>query len=273
MSAATIRLRFSVEGLSCASCVGRAERALAALPGVRNASVNLAGETAQVDLAAPADARQVAAALDAAGYPARRRRVTLAVREMTCASCVGRVGRALEAVPGVLEAEVNLAAETATATILEGAASDADLVAAVAAAGYDADPAHRGEDAEPGARKAEEAGRQARRAALAGMLALPVVALEMGGHMVPALHALIAETIGQQASWLIQFVLTAAVLAWPGREFYLKGAPALLRGAPDMNSLVAVGTGGGLSLFGGGDLPAGASARGRCGPSITRPRR
>ncbi|MBL9059719.1 MAG: copper-translocating P-type ATPase, partial [Mangrovicoccus sp.] len=77
---------------------------------------------------------------------------------------------------------------------------------------------------------------------LAAALSLPVFVMEMGGHLLPGLHHLIAGTIGMQASWLIQAALTTAVLAGPGRRFYLKGLPALLRGAPDMNSLVAVGT-------------------------------
>src|SRR5690606_11980153 len=65
---------------------------------------------------------------------------------------------------------------------------------------------------------------------------------EMGSHMIPAVHGLIESTIGMHNSWLIQFVLTTLVLVLPGRRFYQKGLPALLRGGPDMNSLVAVGT-------------------------------
>ncbi|HHQ2987631.1 TPA: copper-translocating P-type ATPase, partial [Klebsiella pneumoniae] len=57
----------------------------------------------------------------------------------------------------------------------------------------------------------------------------------------------IMDTIGLQESWYLQFVLTLLVLAIPGRRFYLKGIPALLRLGPDMNSLVSVGT---LAAFG-----------------------
>jgi Cu+-exporting ATPase len=64
----------------------------------------------------------------------------------------------------------------------------------------------------------------------------------MGSHMVPAIHAWVMNTLGMGVSWAIQFVLTTVVLAWPGRQFYLKGFPALLKGAPDMNSLVALGS-------------------------------
>lgn len=77
---------------------------------------------------------------------------------------------------------------------------------------------------------------------MAAGLTLPIFVLEMGAHVIPGLHHLIATTIGMGTSWMIQFVLTTLVLAFPGLRFYRKGIPALLRGAPDMNSLVAVGT-------------------------------
>src|SRR5690606_5566091 len=81
---------------------------------------------------------------------------------------------------------------------------------------------------------------------LAG-LTVPVFILEMGSHVVPGMHDLIASTIGMQMNWYIQFVLTTIVLFIPGIRFYDKGLPALWRLAPDMNSLVAVGS---LAAFG-----------------------
>lgn len=77
---------------------------------------------------------------------------------------------------------------------------------------------------------------------LASLLALPVFILEMGSHLIPGVHQLIDQTIGMQNSWYLQFILTTLVLVIPGRRFYQKGFPALFRLAPDMNSLVAVGT-------------------------------
>lgn len=76
----------------------------------------------------------------------------------------------------------------------------------------------------------------------AAILALPVFILEMGSHLIPAMHQLITDTIGMRASHLLQFVLTTIVLFGPGRQFYTKGFPALFKGAPAMNSLVALGT-------------------------------
>ncbi len=235
-------LRLTVDGMSCASCVGRVEKALRAVPDVHDVSVNLASESAQMTLGEGADTAGVAAALDKAGYPARRASVTLNVASMSCASCVGRVDRALAAVPGVLDVNVNLASETATVTYLEGAVNPETLIAAATRAGYPAMLSDRAEDADRVTRKQAEAQDLMRRMAWAAALALPVFLIEMGGHLIPGLHDLIGRSIGHQASWMIQFLLTTLVLAGPGRKFYTRGFPALLHGAPDMNSLVAVGT-------------------------------
>ncbi|WP_340110231.1 heavy metal translocating P-type ATPase [Pikeienuella sp. HZG-20] len=235
-------LRLPLRNMSCASCVGRVERALASLPGIGDVRVNLASETAEMRIDAPGRAADVIAALDRAGYPARVETVRLNVASMTCASCVGRVEKALAAAPGVLDVAVNLASETATVTYAEGAAAVADLLKAAEEAGYPATPVDAAAREDPAARKSGEARALARKTLFAAALALPVFLLEMGAHMAPGMHDLIGRTIGHQASWLIQFALTSAVLAGPGRGFYAKGFPALFRGAPDMNSLVAVGT-------------------------------
>jgi Cu+-exporting ATPase len=76
----------------------------------------------------------------------------------------------------------------------------------------------------------------------AAAFALPVVAIEMAGHIFPAIGEFVDSTIGRETNWLIQFALTTIVIFGPGLQFYTKGFPALLRRAPDMNSLVAVGT-------------------------------
>ena len=239
----------SVEGMTCASCVGRVERALKKVPGVQEAVVNLATEKASLTVADPAQAAailpQAVAAIEKAGYAVPAQSVDLQVGGMTCASCVGRVERALKKVPGVQNAVVNLATERASVQ-LQGSVDVSSLIAAIEKAGYEAQPvqhdaAATGEDA-TAQRQAQERESLKRSLIFATVFALPVFVLEMGGHMVPAFHHWIAGSIGTQNSWYIQFVLTAVVLFGPGRRFFEKGVPALLRAAPDMNSLVAVGT-------------------------------
>jgi Au+-exporting ATPase len=230
-----------IEGMSCASCVGRVERSLGKVEGVRSVSVNLATGRADI-LADPAtDRAALVRAVEEAGYAVPSAAIQLAVEGMNCASCVGRVERALKAVPGVVDATVNLATERAT---ISGVASVQALVAAVAEAGYVARPVEAAGtgDEETAERKDGERRELARDLVVAAVLALPVFLLEMGAHLVPGAHELIARTIGMQASWYLQCVLTTLVLAFPGARFYRQGLPALARLAPDMNSLVAVGT-------------------------------
>lgn len=237
------QISLSIEGMSCASCVGRVDRGLTALDGITDVAVNLANETAQFDYANSDALQSAVQKLDDLGYPARVADVTLSIESMSCASCVGRVDHALAALPGVIEVNVNLASETARVRYLEGAIEPSDLMRAAAEAGYPAKLAEGSTTQTQSARKDEEARTLRRRVGLAAMLTLPVFVMEMGGHMFPALHHLINSTIGQQASWMIQFILTTLVLLGPGRQFYAKGVPALLKGAPDMNSLVSLGTG------------------------------
>ena len=224
--------------MGCASCVGRVEAALRAVPGVQDASVNFVTQTAQITHAGPFP--DVMAALDASGYPAVTQRCSLQIDGMSCASCVARIERALADLPGVISAAVNLATRQASVTFVEGATDPAALARAVTRAGYSARPASDDSDgsAQPG-----EVSALSRATLVAALLALPVFVLEMGGHMIPAFHHWVQTTLGAQTSHLIQFALTTALLLGPGRIFYVKGIPSLLRRAPDMNALVALGTG------------------------------
>ena len=230
-----------IEGMTCASCVGRVEKALSAVPGVASASVNLATETAQIKHDATVDTVLLAETLSNAGYPAVVEEVTLEIESMTCASCVGRVEKALKAGSGVLDASVNLATETALVRYVAGAISAADIAALATNAGYKAKP-KSAEQSDNAGRKAAQIKWLGRMTLLAAILALPVLVLEMGSHFIPAIEIFVAESIGTQNSRLIQFVLTTVILFGPGLRFYTKGFPALFKGAPDMNSLVALGT-------------------------------
>lgn len=167
--------------------------------------------------------------------------ISLLIEGMTCASCVARVEKGIKAVPGVTDATVNLATERAT---VRGTASAEAVIAAIEKTGYEARPvetAGQGEDDSEEKKEAERV-RLKRDLILASVLALPVFVLEMGSHLIPGMHEWVIKTIGLQQSWYWQFALTLLVLTIPGRRFYLKGFPALARLAPDMNSLVAVGT-------------------------------
>jgi len=257
--ASTAAISLPIEGMNCASCVGRVEAALAKVEGVGSVAVNLATERADILPSGPIDRAALVQAVEKAGYEVPAATVELAVDDMTCASCVSRVERALQAVPGVSEASVNLATERAT---VRGVADPQALIAAVAKTGYGARVVQGAAHDEATDHKEAEQAALKRDLILASVLTLPVFVIEMGSHLIPGMHDWVVSTIGLQQSWYLQFVLTALVLAFPGRRFYTKGIPALLRLAPDMNSLVAVGTVAafGYSLvatFAPGLLPAG----------------
>ena len=230
-----------VSGMTCAACAGRVERALAAVPGVDTARVNLATKRAQMVLGSPEALPAALAALDKAGYPAELYETRLDVTGMTCASCAGRVERALAALPGVAEASVNLA--TNTANVRHTGLAPQQLAEAVAKVGYEARPAGAGSTPDTAARTRAEIGTLQRDLILAAALTLPIFITEMGGHLIPPFHRWLAGIIPMQTQWVAQFLLTAVVLAFPGRRFFAIGIPALLRGAPEMNSLVALGAG------------------------------
>lgn len=239
------RLSLPVDGMTCASCVGRVERALKAVPGVQTASVNLATERADLTFTGAANPQAAVRAIESAGYAVREETTELAIEDMTCASCVGRVEKALAQVPGVLEANANLATERARVRHLAGVVAITDLETAVEKAGYKTrrlSATTASADDQDTERRELEARGLRRSLLIAATLTLPVFILEMGSHLVPAMHHWVMQVLGQQTSWYLQFVLATLVLFGPGLRFFRKGIPALLRGAPDMNSLVSVGT-------------------------------
>ena len=136
-SAGSVAWTLPVEGMTCASCVARVEKALAAIPGVDEATVNIATEVATVRAGTGVGLETLRSAVERAGYGVKEQSIDLAVEGMTCASCGARVEKALMKVPGVLSAEVNLATETATVKVI-GAIDAAALAAAVEGAGYQA---------------------------------------------------------------------------------------------------------------------------------------
>ncbi|WP_168390968.1 heavy metal translocating P-type ATPase [Acinetobacter indicus] len=240
-SSAVFRETLSIQGMTCASCVGRVEKALKKVDGVEQANVNLATEQAVVESSAPLDRAALVKAIERAGYDVVvAAPIELSIDGMTCASCVARVEKALKKVPGVQQANVNLATEQAWVEADTTVSAD-KLIQAIHKAGYDAQ-LQTTTTTEQADQKASEQQQLKRDLLISLVLAIPVFVLEMGSHLIPAFHMWVMHQIGQMPSWLLQFVLTTLVLLFPGRRFYQKGIPALLRFAPDMNSLVAVGT-------------------------------
>ncbi len=240
------KIEIAVRGMTCANCSARVERVLRKLPGVTEASVNLATERASVQFdPATVGPEAIASAVTDAGYEPVSAALELAIGGMTCANCSNRVERALRATPGVIEANVNLATERATLRYFPATASPEALVQAVVDAGYTAQPLDAADsaDAEAQAREAELQARL-RDTVVAAILSLPIVALAMGPMLLPALGGLLERVAPTPRFWeWLQFALGSAVVFGPGRRFFSTGWAAFRHASPDMNSLVMTGVG------------------------------
>ena len=165
--------------MTCASCVGRVEKALNRVEGVRKASVNLATERTDITLVQPVNQASLVGTIKVAGYEALGHAITFAIDGMTCASCVARLEKALFAVPGVASATVYLATERASLST-SGTFTDRDLVAAVATVGYEARTVNgkKGDEAHATRKQAEQATLR-RDVTVAAVKMLPVFVLEL----------------------------------------------------------------------------------------------
>ncbi|WP_244129616.1 heavy metal translocating P-type ATPase [Burkholderia gladioli] len=259
-AAAAAPIELDIAGMTCASCSNRVEKALAQVPGVSRASVNLATERASVSAEASVSAAQLIAAVEKAGYRATplsagasdiqsapapaapaRQPIELEIGGMTCASCSGRVEKALAQVPGVSRASVNLATERASVSA-EAAVSVAQLVAAVEKAGYRATlaagsigtaaPAATAPRPSAESRKAAEARRDLLLLIGSAVLTLPLVA--------PMFAAPFGLSFMLPAP--LEFVLAAIVQFGFGARFYRAAWHALRARAGNMDLLVALGT-------------------------------
>ncbi|WP_175778672.1 heavy metal translocating P-type ATPase [Burkholderia anthina] len=262
-------IELDIDGMTCASCVSRVEKALAKVPGVTHASVNLATERATVDASPTVSASQLVDAITQAGYgatpvattpppasasPSASADLEFDIGGMTCASCAGRVEKALAAVPGVARASVNLATERAS---VHGAGplDAATLIAAVTTAGYRAAltaAPEAGAAADTGSRAAAPAqtadARKRREAIRERNLVIGSAVLSA-----PLVVPMLVAPLGIDAmlpGWL-QLILASIVQFGFGARFYRAAWHAVKARAGNMDLLVALGTSAafGLSLW------------------------
>ncbi|MBX6754668.1 MAG: copper-translocating P-type ATPase [Thermorudis peleae] len=241
----------AIEGMTCASCVRRVERALSKLPGVAQASVNLATEQARVVFDPTAvDEAALVQQVEAAGYGARVLEVhntdqhsdageahaaivTLAIEGMTCASCVRRVERALQRVPGVAEATVNLATEQAQVHYDPTQATIDAMLRAVEDAGYHAqvidEPSGTEAAAETEGSNDQQLARLRRDLLLSAILTVPVAVLNMFFMHWPGVD-------------LVLLALSLPVWAYAGWRFHATALKNLRHGQFTMDTLVSLGT-------------------------------
>ena len=229
-------IQLQIQGMTCASCVARVEKALRGVPGVEAVAVNLATEKAAVSAQPGVQAQALSQAIEKAGYTVPADSFALKVSGMTCASCVSRLEKVLGKVPGVTSSSVNLATEKAHITAY--GVSMQTLIDAVEKAGF---------GAQPDQEKNAELDRRPHSlpdwwpVAVAGLLSLPLVA------------PMLAWVVGKD--WMLpgwmQLALATPIQFWLGARFYRGGWKALRAGTGNMDLLVAIGTSAafGLSVY------------------------
>lgn len=245
MNAASVPFTLLVNGMSCASCVGRIERKLSTLPGVTAVNANLVTQEVTVTAKPPLPAEQIIHTLKQLGFEPKPVQLELAIEGMSCASCVRRIENALLAVPGVIHANVNLA--TQQAQISTGQVAVDKLIQAIEQKGFSAqvltaDTSITSTHQQQQQQTSTQLQHLKQQLWLALAFAVPLFILEMGGHLIPSFAKWLDQNIGQSTLWLIQGLLAAAALLLPGRQLLKQGWQALWRLSPDMNSLVALGT-------------------------------
>jgi Cu+-exporting ATPase len=238
-----------IKGMHCASCSSRIEKVVGAMEGVDRVSVNLA--TAKMDLdwdAGRLSLETIAERIAGLGFelvpPRSDSEITLSIKGMHCASCSSRIEKVVGAMAGVQQCAVNLATGVAKIVIDPGRVSQRQLRETIAGLGFTAEAVSSsanllaGQQQEIRDRLRELKGRLIP----SFILAFLVMVVSMG-HMVGlSLPDLLHPASHPLNFALLQFLLVVPVL-WFGRNFYLIGFPSLLRGAPNMDSLIAVGTG------------------------------
>jgi len=225
--------------MHCASCVSRIDEALSTVEGLAH-TINLGTREARIGFESSRTLERALEALKKAGYPAASENRALSIDGMHCASCVHRIEAELANVPEVLDYSINLASNQARLKLVDGA-DLAPAIEAIRRAGYAAQPTDK-RRASAESREAAERRLTRRRFMIAAALAIPVFVIEMGGHLVPGFAAWLDDTIGSNLLRWVSMALATAVQFGPGLVFYRFGAPALLKAAPDMNSLVMLGS-------------------------------
>ena len=249
----TMSQEYAVQGLSCASCAHAVEVALQAVAGVQSAHVNLATEKVVVEADAEVCPLVMQAAVQAAGYNLVLPLVTqnFAVSGLSCASCAANLEAAVGRLAGLASAVVNFATQVLTVTYPLGAIDVEQISQAVEAAGYhaqlltdqaSASQAQIQQEADQAAQaKASHQAALWRRFWLSAIFALPLLCLAMAEMVGLTLPTWLSHRGDGQLFVSLQLALTLPIL-WLGRSFFLNGFKHLVKGHPNMDSLVALGT-------------------------------
>ncbi len=246
----TQKAQVAVKGMTCASCSSRIERVLSAQDGVVKASVNLAAESMDLEWdPEKLNIDEIADKVKGLGFelvkPSTDVKLDLAIKGMTCASCSSRIERVVSKMPGVTSASVNLPMETAVVHFERGKTSQRKIREAINRIGFEAfiDTSTGGSAlAKKQQENLEKLAKMKRDLVPAFCFAFILLVLSMGEMVGMPLPKMLDPHHSPFNFALAQFFLVLPVM-WSGRRFYQVGFPSLFRGSPNMDSLIAVGTG------------------------------
>ena len=242
---------FKVTGMTCSACSAAVQRTVSKMEGVSQAEVNLATETLRVSFDEnTVDFNKLQAAVERAGYglvePQALKRAELGVEGMTCASCSSAVERALKKLDGVSEASVNLATNRAAFSYDPTKVKLTQVREAITKAGYTPMDLATEDTRDAEQEKREKALRLMRfRLITAIIFSAPILYIAMA-HMFPKLGVPLPMFMNPHTFplvfALVQLLLTIPVMIAGGR-FFRVGFKTLIKGSPNMDTLVAIGTG------------------------------
>jgi Cu+-exporting ATPase len=246
----TKKQTLAVKGMTCASCSARIERVLSTVGGIRSVAVNLAAETMDIKWEpAVVTLEEVAERIKGLGFeleiPNDEVTLNLAIKGMTCASCSARIEKVVSTLTGVHSMQVNLAAETGTAVFEPGLVSKRSIVETIDKLGFEASPVAEEDDnllARQQRETKEKLARMKKELIPAFGFAFVLLILSMGEMLGMPLPGFLDPHHAPFNFAVAQLLLVLPVM-WSGRRFYLVGFPALIRKSPNMDSLIAVGTG------------------------------
>jgi len=243
-------LTVNVTGMHCAACSSRIENVIGSMDGIAGISVNLATETASLNYdESKLTYDQIAKRVSQLGFGFEKQKsdeqatLQLDIEGMHCASCSSRIENVLSKLPGILTAEVNLAAEKGTVTYLPSTIKQRTIREKISSLGFHAQAATT--DDYDFARKRRKTAAQLaamkKRLIATFVFAIPLLTISMGEMVGLKLPDSLSPHTNPLSFGLVQLALVVPVM-WLGRHFYTNGFPALFRRAPNMDSLIAVGT-------------------------------
>jgi P-type Cu+ transporter len=244
-------LKLAVQGMHCAACSSRIEKVVGGMQGVEKASVNLAAETMELSWNENEQRfEDIAERVKGMGFELVREentdtiRLDVSISGMSCASCSTRIEKVLSNKEGINSVSINLANETGSIVYEKKKISQREIREVISGLGFEAKPVSAQQDLFE-KKRTETAARLAsmkKNLMLSMLLAVPLLTISMGEMMGLPLPEILNPHKHPVNFAFIQFLLVLAIM-FLGRNFYLNGIPALLRRVPNMDSLIAVGTG------------------------------